>query len=245
VGCCSTSIVFGRFVVCDFTSGDFTCGFVVKAFTPTYDREIASSAAMPIPIGLSFRASQTCGFSSTSADLRVVTGTFGSGMTFGITGAGFSTGGRLTGAFATAFFSSRVLATIGDTTAAGFSDSLTAFFVSSCIGAAGATFGRASAGLDTISGAAGLETGTGAGFSIARFDSTLLSEPKGTFGEAGGTRSAGRAGGVTGIAGATGISFGRASTGSSISGAGAFETGAVAGGATGVSIARFDSTFAS
>jgi hypothetical protein len=34
---------------------NFPDGFV-KAFTPTYDREIASRAAMPIPIGLSFRA---------------------------------------------------------------------------------------------------------------------------------------------------------------------------------------------
>ncbi|PYJ13357.1 MAG: hypothetical protein DME94_10940, partial [Verrucomicrobia bacterium] len=113
---------------------------------------------------------------------------------------------------------------------------------SSCIGAAGATFGRASAGLDTISGAAGFETGTGAGFSIARFDSTLISDAKGTFGKTGGTRSAGRAGGVTGIAGATGISFGRASTGlGTISGAGAFEIGVVTGG----SVARFDSTLTS
>jgi hypothetical protein len=40
---------------CAMIVGDFTDGFV-KAFTPTYDSEIASRAAMPIPIGLSFRA---------------------------------------------------------------------------------------------------------------------------------------------------------------------------------------------
>jgi hypothetical protein len=89
--------------------GGFICGFV-KAFTPTYDMEIASKAAMPIPIGLSFRAFQTCGSSSTSADLRAVIGISGAGMTFGVTSAGFSTGGGLTAGFTTTF-SSRVLAT--------------------------------------------------------------------------------------------------------------------------------------
>src|SRR5437868_12915107 len=100
------------------TIRDFTGHKTVRA---TNDREIASTAAMPIPIGLSFRASQTCGCSSTSADLDGVTGTSGGGITFGVTKADFSTGGGLTGAFATVFFSSRVFATFGDTRAAGFS----------------------------------------------------------------------------------------------------------------------------
>jgi hypothetical protein len=117
----------------------------VTAFTPTYDREIASRAAMPIPTDLSFRPSQNCGCASTSADLRGVTGTFGAGMTFGVTKAGFSTGAGLTAGFAAAFFSSRVLATFGDTTGTGLSGSLTIFCFSSCIGAAGTTFARASA----------------------------------------------------------------------------------------------------
>jgi len=95
---------------CATIGGGFICGFV-KAFTPTYDREIASKAAMPIPIGLSFRAFQTCGSSSTSADLRAVVGISGAGMTFGVTSAGFSTGGGLTAGFTTGFFSSCVLAT--------------------------------------------------------------------------------------------------------------------------------------
>src|SRR5437762_5184731 len=42
----STSIAFGWLVL--LTSGGFACGFV-KAFTPTYDKEIANRAAMPIP----------------------------------------------------------------------------------------------------------------------------------------------------------------------------------------------------
>src|SRR5438093_650348 len=76
---------------CASIVGGFTCGFL-KAFTPTIDNEIASRAAMPIPIGLSFRASQTCGSSSTSVALWGVTGTLGAGMTFGVTNTGFSTG---------------------------------------------------------------------------------------------------------------------------------------------------------
>src|SRR5436853_4140291 len=84
-----------------------------KTVRATNDREIASRAAMPIPIGLSFRASQTCGSSSTSADLGRDTGTSGGGMTFGVTKAGFSTGGGLTGGFATTFSSSRVFSIIG------------------------------------------------------------------------------------------------------------------------------------
>jgi len=95
---------------CATIGGGFICGFV-KAFTPTYDREIASKAAMPIPIGLSFRAFQTCGSSSTSADLRAVVGISGAAMTFGVTSAGFSKGGGLTAGFTTGFFSSCVLAT--------------------------------------------------------------------------------------------------------------------------------------
>src|SRR5439155_10777729 len=147
----STSIAFEWFAL--FTSGDFTGGGFVKALTPTYDREIASRAAMPIPIGLSFRASQTCGSSSTSADLRRDTGTSGGGITFGVTTAGFSTGGGLIIDFETAFFPSRVSATFGDATAAGFSGSLTVFAGSCRIGVGGTPFGQASAGLDTISGA--------------------------------------------------------------------------------------------
>ena len=52
----AVSFVFA--IGCAMILGGFTDGFV-KAFTPTYDREIASRAAMPIPIGLSFRAPQT------------------------------------------------------------------------------------------------------------------------------------------------------------------------------------------
>src|SRR5438093_8624000 len=164
-----------------------------KTVRATNDREIASRAAMPIPIGLSFRASQTCGFSSTSADLGRVAGTCGAGMTFGVTKAGFSTGGGLTGGFATAFFSSRVFATFGDTTAAGFSGSLTVFAGSCRIGVGGTSFGQASAGVDTISGAGGFETGTGTGASIARFDSTFTSATTGagSLGEARGTCAGG------------------------------------------------------
>src|SRR5882724_9749052 len=191
---------------CAMIGGGFTDGFV-KAFTPTYDREIASTAAMPMPIGLSFRASQNCGSSSASADLRGVIGTFGAGMTFGVANAGFSTGGGLTGGFATAFFSSRVLATFGDTTGAGFSGSLTVSCLFCCIGAAVASFGRASAGLGTLSGAGGFKIGTGTGGSIARFDSTLTSDITGTTGSVArfdstlasdttGTGSFGEAGGI-------------------------------------------------
>jgi hypothetical protein len=198
-------------------------GFV-KAFTPTYDREIASRAAMPIPIGLSFRASQNCRSSSTPADFRAVIGTFGSGMTFGVTTAGFSTGGGLTGAFAMVFSSSRVFATFGGTTGAGFSGSLTVFCLFLSIGAAGTSFGRASAGLSAISGAGGFETGIGAGDSIVRFDSTLISDTAdtGSFCETGGTCVTGEDGsaastgvgtGATGTTGSTGASFGRAATG--------------------------------
>src|SRR5882724_12609113 len=166
---------------CAMIGGGFTDGFV-KAFTPTYDREIASTAAMPMPIGLSFRASQNCGSSSASADLGGVIGTFGAGMTFGVANAGFSTGGGLTGGSATAFFSSRVLATFGGTTGAGFSGSLTVSCLFCCIGAAVASFGRASSGLGTLSGAGGFKIGTGTGGSIARFDSTFTSGTTGTTG---------------------------------------------------------------
>src|SRR5882724_1116216 len=166
---------------CAMIGGGFTDGFV-KAFTPTYDREIASTAAMPMPIGLSFRASQNCGSSSASADLGGVIGTFGAGMTFGVANAGFSTGGGLTGGSATAFFSSRVLATFGGTTGAGFSGSLTVSCLFCCIGAAVASFGRASSGLGTLSGAGGFKIGTGTGGSIARFDSTFTSDTAGTAG---------------------------------------------------------------
>ena len=118
-----------------------------------------------------------------SSGLRGVIGTCAAGMTFGVTSAGFSTGGGLTDGFATAFFSSRVLATFGDTTGAGFSGSLTVFCLSCCIGAAAASFGRTSAGLSTISGAGGFfETGMGTAGSIARFDSTLASDTAGTGG---------------------------------------------------------------
>jgi hypothetical protein len=182
----AVSLVVG---ICCGTTGDgcttivrgLTDGFV-KAFTPTYDREIASTAAMPMPIGLSFRAFQTCGSPSVSARLSGVTGNFGAGKTFGVSNTGFSTGGGLTGGFATAFFSSRALATFGGTTGAGFSGSLPVSCLLCCIGAAGACFGRASTGLGTTSGAGGFKTGTGAGGSTARLDSTLASGAAGTGG---------------------------------------------------------------
>src|SRR5437773_18086 len=103
-------------------------------------------------------------------------------MTFGVTNPGSSTGTGLTGGFATAFFSSRVLVTFGGTTGAGFSGSLTVFCLSCCFGAAVASFGRASAGFGTITVAGGIKTGTGTGGSIVRFDSTLTSGTAGTAG---------------------------------------------------------------
>ena len=184
---------------------------------------------MPIPIGLSFRASQTCGSLSTSADLGRVAGTFGGGMTLGVTKAGSFTAGGLTGGSAATFFSSRVLAIFGDTTAADFSGSRTVFCFSSCIGVAGATFGRTSTGFDAISGAGAFETVTGAGFSIARFDSTLASTTAG-------------AGGPIARFDST-LTSDIAGTAGSITRFDSTSTSGTTG--TGVSITRFDSTFTS
>jgi hypothetical protein len=239
---------------CATIGGGFIRGFV-KALTPTYDTEIASRAAIPIPIGFSFRASQNGGSSSTSTGIFGVTGTFGPGMTFGVTGAGFSTGGGLIAGFATAFFSSRVLATLGGTTGASFSGSLTVSCLFCSIGASGLSFGGASTGLGTISGAgfagdiggsilrldstlASVTAGTAG--SITRFDSTLASDAAGTgsFGEAGGTcvgGDAGTTGGITGTAGGTG--FATAGIGVGVDTVGGFQERTLAGvrstGATG------------